>query len=578
MTIACLGIGVSSGVGIALGYAYRLHLGPTPVAPSCVPKQEIEAEVLRFGSAVAGAAAQLRSVRAQIPSTTPRDIIEFIDTHLLMLEDKVIAEGPIDLIRNKALSAEWALQLRRNELVNVFNKMADPYLRTRKDDIDHVVGRIQKLLSTEGEEEENDEKLAGHVALADELTPADAILLRQRGIVGFVTEFGGPMSHTAILARSLNIPAIVGARGSMQLLKHGEPLIVDAPHGVVLAGYDESTQRYFEKARDAAHSHYVSLQRLGSEPAVTRDGHHLELLANIELPEDVTIAKHNGAQGVGLFRTEFLYMNRSTPPSEDEHFEAYRAVVEGMAGAPVNIRTLDLGADKQVDSGTPIASINPALGLRAIRLCLKEPQLFRTQLRALLRVSALGPIRIMLPMLTNVWEAMQARALIEDCMHEMAADGVSFDPDVPIGGMIEIPAAALSATSFARHLDFLSIGTNDLIQYTLAIDRIDDEVNYLYDPTHPAVLRLIQKVILVGQTVQVPIEMCGEMAGDARFIPLLIGMGLRSFSMQPNSLLTAKEIVRECHYGELQERTRRLMQKLDEVDVDDVLAVFARDY
>ena len=576
MTIACLGIGVSSGVGIALGDAYRLHLGPTPVAASCVPKQQIEREVQRFTDAVVAAAAQLRSIRTQIPASTPPDIVEFIDTHLLMLEDKAIAEGPIDLIRGEALSAEWALQLRRDELVRVFEQMEDPYLRTRKNDVDHVVGRIQKQLNAE--EEEDYDRLTGRIALADELTPADAILLRHRGIVGFVTEYGGPMSHTAILARSLNIPAIVGARGSIQLLKHGEPLILDAPHGVVLAGYDEPTRHYFENARDAARSHYVSLQRLGREPAVTRDGQHLELLANIELPEDVEAARQNGAQGVGLYRTEFLYMNRPNPPSEDEHFEAYRTVVEGMAGAPVTIRTLDLGADKQVDGGGPIASINPALGLRAIRLCLKEPQLFRAQLRALLRVSALGSVRIMLPMLTNVWEAMQARALIEDCMHEMAAEGIPYDPDVPIGGMIEVPAAALAAESFARHLDFLSIGTNDLIQYTLAIDRIDDEVNYLYDPAHPAVLRLIQHVIHAGTKTRIPIGMCGEMAGDARFIPLLIGMGLNIFSMQPNSLLTAKETVRECHHGDLRDRMKRLMKKLDDADVDDVLASFAEDY
>ena len=575
MTIACLGIGVDSGIGVAIGNAYRLRLGPTTaVAPSCVPKQQIEKEVHRFTTAVTAAAAQLREIRDQIPASTPSDIVEFIDTHLLMLGDKAIAEGPIDLIRDAALSAEWALQLRRDALVRVFEEMTDPYLRTRKDDVDHVVGRIQKLLSAE--DDEDFDQLEGRVALADELTPADAILLGHRGVAGFVTEFGGPMSHTAILARSLNIPAIVGARGSMQLLKHGEPLILDARHGVVLAGFDTDTQRYFEDARDAVRSHYVSLRRLGPEPAVTRDGQHLELLANIELPEDVAMAKQNGAQGVGLYRTEFLYMNRPGPPGEDEHFEAYRAVVEGMNGAPVTVRTLDLGADKQAAAGMPVASATPALGLRAIRLCLKEPELCRTQLRALLRASALGPLRIMLPMLTNVWEAMQARALIEDCMHEMAADGIAFDPNVPIGGMIEVPAAALAAASFCRHLDFLSIGTNDLIQYTLAIDRIDDEVNYLYDPAHPAVLRLIQLVILAGQNSGIPIGMCGEMAGDVRFIPLLIGMGLRTFSMQPNSLLTVKETVRECHLGDLQRRITRLMKELDAADVDDVLATFAQ--
>ncbi len=541
-----------------------------------VEGRDQDAEVQRFRDAVTGAAAELRTIRARIPPNTPSDIVEFIDTHLLMLEDRAIAEGPVELIRAEGCSAEWALQQRRDALVQVFETMEDPYLRTRKDDVDHVVGRIQKLLLPAASTDEETEDLTGRIALAEDLTPADAILLRHRGIAGFVTEFGGPMSHTAILARSLGIPAIVGARGSTSCLKHGEPLILDARHGIVLANFEATALAHFQAAGAAAQVRIGALKRLRREPSVTRDGRQLQLLANIELPDDVVAACENGAEGVGLYRTEFLYMNRLSPPTEEEHFEAYHAVVAGMGNGPVTIRTLDLGADKQVDGGATLPCTNPALGLRAIRLCLKEPQLFRPQLRALLRVSAYGPIRIMLPMLTNIWEVLQARALIEDIMRELTAAGTPFDHTVPIGGMIEVPAAALTAAAFARHLDFLSIGTNDLIQYTLAIDRVDDAVNYLYDPAHPAVLRLIHNVISAGRAANINVGMGGEMAGDPRFIPLLVGMGLHSFSMQPHSLLDAKQVLRAAHAGRLEQQVAALMAGLDSSDAADLMAELPR--
>jgi phosphotransferase system enzyme I (PtsI) len=573
VTLACTGIGVSSGPGIAIGEAYRLQRGLVRVDPVWLGLHQIEAEVQRFREAVAGAADQLRAVRAQIRIHTTDDIVDFVDTHLLMLADKVIAEGPVELIRAEGCSAEWALQLRRDALVQIFEQMDDPYLRSRKDDVDHVIGRIQKLLLSEAAPDEESGDLSGRIALAEDLTPAEAVLLRHRGIAGLITEFGGPMSHTAILARSLGIPALVGARGSTTCLRHGEPLILDARNGVVLADFDAAILQHFESARAAAHAHAAGLRGLRHEPALTRDGRRLELLANVELPEDVATARDNGAEGVGLFRTEFLYMNRISPPSEEEHFEAYRAVLQGMGGLPVTIRTLDLGADKQTDGSALQGSPNPALGLRAIRLCLKEPALFRPQLRALLRVAALGPIRIMLPMLTNLWEVLQTRALIEDVARELAAEGQPFAADIPIGGMIEVPAAALAASSFARHLDFLSIGTNDLIQYTLAIDRVDDEVNYLYDPAHPAVLRLIAQVIGAGRAARISVGMCGEMAGDLRFIPLLIGMGLHSFSMQPNSLLGAKDLIRRADAAQLARETGQLLARLDELETDDLAAL-----
>jgi phosphotransferase system enzyme I (PtsI) len=497
-------------------------------------------------------------------------IEEFIDAHLLMLEDRALSEAPVELIQARGISAEWALQLQRNALVRVFEDIPDPYLRTRKDDVDHVVTTIQKLLHNErGTPVDN---LTDQIVIAEDLTPADIILLHHHGAIGFVTEYGGPMSHMAILARSLSMPAVVGARGSTKCLTHGETLILDSNDGVVLAGFDALIRRQYDRALVSEKNRATRLRRLRRQPAITKDGQRVKLFANIELADDVAAACENGAEGIGLYRTEFLYMNRREPPSEDEHYAAYCSVIEGLHGLPVTIRTLDLGADKQLESGDTIASVNPALGLRAIRLCLKEPQLFRPQIRAILRASSLGPVRIMLPMLTNVWEVMQARAVIEDMMRELDIQGIAYAPDVPIGGMIEVPAAALAAASFARHLDFLSIGTNDLIQYALAIDRVDDEVNYLYDPTHPAVLKLLQTTIAAGQRANVEVGMCGEMAGDERFIPILIGMGLRSLSMHPDALSRVKAVIRRANAKTLGKRVDNFMRDVDSMDsTEDVI-------
>jgi phosphotransferase system enzyme I (PtsI) len=425
----------------------------------------------------------------------------------------------------------------------VFEQIDDTYLRTRRDDVDHVVNRITRILLECQEAPLGD--LGGRIVLAEDLAPADVILMKNQGISGFVTDYGGPMSHTAILARSLGIPAIVGTRGATDCLRHGEQIVLDAGNGVLLADCDDVTLAYFEGRRCAKLQRNEQLRLKRSEPAVTRDGELLSIEANIELADDVNQAFANAASGIGLYRTEFLYMNRDTPPTEDEHYAAYRAVVEGMQGRPVTIRTLDLGADKQ-PGGTShaAASTNPAMGLRAIRLCLKEPQLFRPQVRAILRASAHGPVKLMLPMLTSVWEIKQVRGIITQSMRQLDNAGIAFDRDIPVGGMIEVPAAALHAEAFAHELDFLSIGTNDLIQYTLAIDRVDDELTYLYDPSHPAVLRLIRLVIDAGKRTGVPVSMCGEMAGDTGFLPLLLGMGLRSFSMQPAAILDIRELGR----------------------------------
>ena len=562
MTVQLSGIGVSRGV--AIGRAYLLQRDEPEVLEYAIPEELVPDEVARFERAVVTARRQLRKIRERIPKDTQPDIASFIDTHLLMLEDSTLTVAPAHLIRNQHCNAEWALKLQRDALTQVFDQMNDPYLRTRRDDVAHVVARIQRiLLDKNGEHAETvGESLQGRILVADDLTPADTVLMQHEGIAAFVTEYGGPLSHTAILARSLRIPAVVGARNARRYLQADESIIVDGRQGVIIGGADKSLFDHYRERQDEERRYQRGLSRLKSKPAVTRDGRVVHLQANIELPSDVGTVRQVKAEGVGLYRTEFLYMNREDTPDEEEQLERYLEVVKALKGLPLTIRTLDLGGDKEVDGARQGGRLctNPALGLRAIRLCLKDPALFRPQVRAILRAAAHGSIRMMVPMLSNSQELFQTLALIEETKRDLHREGHAFDPKLPVGGMIEVPAAALSAPFFARHLDFLSIGTNDLIQYTLAIDRIDDEVNYLYDPLHPAVLRLIRMVIEAGTRAGISVAMCGEMAGDPRYTRLLLGLGLTEFSMQPASILEIKRIVNDSDVEPLSRLARRLLR------------------
>ena len=560
MSLWLSGIGVSRGIAIAR--VQKLHGGDLEIPEYSVPAAELETEVTRFREAQAQALAQLRLVRGQIPRGTPGDIAAFIDTHLLMLEDRSLTDTTILHIRQSAINAEAALRRSRDALISVFEQMEDPYLRTRRDDVEHVVGRILRVL-TKTERELPPASGAGAepmIIVADDITPADIILLSQQSVLAFVTEYGGPLSHTAILARSLAIPAVVGLHGARRLLREGEWVIVDGEQGHVLADPDDKALAHYRQKRSQQLVDRQQLQLLRDEPAISLDGVCIRLLANIELPEDAKEAAANGAEGVGLYRTEFLFMNRKDLPSEDEQYAAYARVVAAVRG-PITIRTLDLGADKQVDSGNrpgPTPN-NPALGLRAIRLCLKEPALFRSQVRALLRAAVHGRVQIMLPMISSLPEFRQARALIDECRLALKREGHAIPERVPVGAMIEVPAAAIAAPLLAREVDFFSIGTNDLIQYTLAIDRVDDEVNYLYDPLHPAVLQLIHLTIQAGRAARIPVSMCGEMAGDARYTRLLLGLGLTEFSMHPSSVLEVKRAVRASDARSLGEIAGRLL-------------------
>ncbi len=546
MALLLNGMGVSR--GIAIGPVYILHRNQHEIVEQKIDKKNIAKEVKRFKTAHRTAKKQLQKIGKDIPSESPDDISTFIETHLLMLDDTMMSSSPIEIIKQNQCNAEWALKLQTDAIVKVFQSMDDPYIATRQDDVKHVFNHIMEALVTGGKSQSVDasEKWKDRIVIADDLTPADTMIMQHAGVAGFVTEMGGPLSHTAILARSLNIPAIVGLSDARLYLNRGESLVIDGSSGLVLAEPDDLSIDHFHKRQRAMRRKTKELRKLNDAKSRAKSGENITLLANIEVEDDLKHLRKINAAGVGLYRTEFLYLQENKIPNEEEHYKTYVRVIRALRGAPLTIRTVDLGADKEIDAVTlgPLAH-NPAMGLRGIRLCLHDPALIVPQLRAILRASAKGPIKIMFPMLTTVSELLQAKQLLETTKEALRSKGIKFDEKIPVGGMIEVPAAAISASHFAEHLDFLSIGTNDLIQYTLAIDRIDDQVNYLYDPLNPAVLSLIKMIIDAGNKHKIPVTMCGEMAGNPSYTRVLLGLGLREFSMPPNSILEIKNVLRQ---------------------------------
>ncbi len=560
MALIVSGIGVSR--GIAIGNVHLLNRGGAPeVFERKLEEHEVASEVERFQGAVDEATNQLRSIRDTIPEDAPKDVASFIDSHILMVKDSMLRKVPIEIIQEQLCNAEWALKQQLDKVVSVFEQMEDAYLRTRINDVEHVINLIQQILKDQQfTVQMKSQPLKGSIIVADDLTPADTVVMQNQNIAGFITEQGGPLSHTAILARSLGIPAVVGIQRARSLLQQEEKIIIDGADGMVLAGIDENTIKKFRQKQREQKDARRKLNSLRNISAKTRDGQRISLQANIELAEDVNALKLSGADGVGLYRTEFLYIDRDLPADEAEQYSAYRKVVRTLKGKPLTIRTLDLGAEKEFDPDYqgPLTQ-NPALGLRAIRRSLKDTELFIQQLRAILRASAFGPVRILLPMITSYIELVQSLSLLDQAKRELKSEGYDYDPDILVGAMIEVPAAALSATIFAKQLDFFSIGTNDLIQYTLAIDRIDDQVNYLYDPLHPAVLKLIHLTLQAGRKAKIPVAMCGEMAGDPRYTRLLLGMGLQEFSAHPSNLLEIKQIINRSKISELESPTKKIL-------------------
>ena len=560
MAIAFVGLGVSK--GIVIGPASPLRYGQPEVPHYILPSHTIDDEVARFQTALTTARQQLQAIKARIPAQAPSEIAQFIETHLLMLEDEALSNTPATLIREQQCNAEWALQQQEEALLRVFDDMADAYLKTRRDDVVHAVKRIQQILLSGGlgHELATQESHHSRVVLASDLSPAELVLLHHQGVAAIVTERGGPLSHLAILARSLDLPAVVGIHDIEYRVQENETLVVDGDRGVVLCELEESALAYYRQRRRQEIDTQAVYVHTRQQACVTLDGIRIKLLANIEQPQDTGQLEGLNHNGIGLYRTEFLFMNRESLPDEEEQYQAYLQVVEAMQGKPVTIRSLDLGADKAMAGDTHTdASASNALGLRAIRLCLKENDLFKPQLRAILRASAHGPVKLLIPMLSTMNEVQQVLGMIRSIKAELHGEGHDFDGQMPVGAMIEVPAAAVCADCFANALDFLSIGTNDLIQYTLAADRIDDSVNHLYDPLHPAVLRLIANTITAGQQLATPVSLCGEMAADSRYTRLLLGMGLCEFSMPANRLLEIKHVINNSELEKLQPLTRKLL-------------------
>jgi phosphotransferase system enzyme I (PtsI) len=537
--------GIPVSRGIAIGRAYLIAPAALDVDHYLIEPAEIDGEIARFRAALLAVQQELDVLRADLAVDAPSEMGAFLNVHLMILNDAMLVQETVDLIRTRRYNAEWALTEQLERISRHFDDIEDAYLRERKADVQQVVERVLKALAGA-----SPAALHGRcdemIVVAHDIAPADMLQFKKQTFQGFVTDLGGRTSHTAIVARSLGIPAAVGVQQASTLIRQDDLIIVDGDHGIVIVDpapivLEEYTYRQSEMALERR-----KLQRLKFSPTQTLCGAKIKLCANIELPEDAQAALDAGATGIGLFRTEFLFMNhKDRLPEEDEQFDAYRRAVELMNGLPVTIRTIDVGADKPLDSygggdGYETAA-NPALGLRAIRWSLSEPQMFLTQLRAILRASAFGTVKILIPMLAHAREIDQTLDLLREAKRQLDDAGLAYDANVEVGAMIEIPAAALALPLFLKRLDFLSIGTNDLIQYTLAIDRSDNAVADLYDPLHPAVLQLIAHTLREAKCAGVPVSVCGEMAGDPALTRLLLGMGLTEFSMHPSQLLVVKQ-------------------------------------
>ena len=566
MSFTLHGLPVSG--GIAIGQAHLISQATLEVSHLLIPPRLVDKEIVRFETA-------LESVRAEfatLKTTTAHaltDIRAFVDLHLMILSDPELSEVPKQIIRDRRCNAEWAIVQQMEFLVEQFEKIDDTYLRERSYDVRQVVERVVRELAGHhdhaGSRFGRGVKGENLIVVAHDLSPADVMAFKDQNFSSFITDVGGATSHTAILSRGMGIPAVLGLHNARQLIRGKETLIVDGTRGVVIVNPDRRILEEYQIKKSQFEIERAKLKLLKTARATTLDKVKIDLLANIEGPEKVTIALESGAEGVGLFRTEFIFLGRGDMPGEEEQFEAYRKVVKGMEGRPVTIRTFDLGNDKNLHTELSVERKreNPALGLRSIRLSLAEPKSFLAQLRAILRASKYGKVKILIPMLSHALQIDQTLAMLEQAKSSLRGEKVAFDESIEIGGMIEVPAAALAIGPFLRRLDFLSIGTNDLIQYTLAIDRSDEQVASLYEPLHPAVLMLLAHIIGSSERAGVPVSMCGELAGDPHMTRLLLGMGLRQFSMFPAQIPEVKQKIKQSDISELTPVVRRIL-KLEE--------------
>ena len=563
MSFTLHGLAVSS--GIAIGQAHLISQATLEVSHLRIAPRMIDKEVARFEAAIDQVRREFEALKVGMEGS-PTDIGAFINLHLMILADPELSEEPKKIIRERRCNAEWAIVQQMEVLVAQFEKIDDAYLRERSYDVRQVVERVVRELSGKpGHAAVKPRTAKGEalIVVAHDLSPSDVMAFKDQHFAAFVTDVGGATSHTAILARGMGIPAVLGLHNARALIRDKETIIVDGTRGVIIVNPDQRILEEYALKKSQLEIERSKLKLLKTARATTLDRVKIDLMANIEEPSDVGAVLESGADGVGLFRTEFIFLGRGDMPSEEEQFEAYRKVVKGMQGRPVTIRTFDLGNDKNMHSDEAMADRkrdNPALGLRSIRLSLADPQSFLAQLRAILRVSRFGKVKILIPMLSHASQIDQTLALLEQAKSSLRGEKIAFDEDVEIGGMVEVPAAALAVGMFLRRMHFLSIGTNDLIQYTLAIDRADEQVANLYDPLHPAILMLLGHVIGTAEKVGMPVSMCGEMAGDPRLTRLLLGMGLRHFSMFPAQIPAVKQKIKQTDIGEITPIVRRILR------------------
>ncbi len=564
MSFTLHGLGVSG--GIAIGQAHLLSQATLEVSHLVIPPRMVEKEVSRFETAVAQVRTELAAMKIG-KENSPTDIGAFIDLHMMLLADPELSEVPKQIIRERRCNAEWAIVQQMEVLVTQFDQIDDIYLRERSFDVRQVVERVVRELvgrsSHSGVKVPKGAKGETLIVVGHDLSPSDVMAFKDQHFASFVTDVGGATSHTAILARGMGIPAVLGLHNARALIRDKETIIVDGTSGVLIVNPDARVLEEYVLKQSQIEIERSKLKLLKSTRATTLDRVKIEPLANIEGPSDVAAALESGAEGVGLFRTEFIFLGRGDMPSEEEQFEAYRKAVKAMDGKPITIRTFDLGNDKNQHSDEVSVDrkrVNPALGLRSIRLSLAEPKSFQAQLRAILRVSKLGDVKILVPMLSHAQQIDQTLAAVEQAKSSLRGESIAFDENILVGGMVEVPAAALAIGPFLRRLDFLSIGTNDRIQYTLAIDRADEQVSYLYDPLHPAVLMLLSHIISSADKANIPVSMCGEMAGDPKLTRLLLGLGLRQFSMFSSQIPAFKQRVKQSDISEITPLVKRILR------------------
>jgi phosphotransferase system enzyme I (PtsI) len=577
MSIAIHGIGL--GGGIAIGNAYILDKYLDDATLHLVEDKEIEAEVKRFEEALIKTRRELEGLRNDIPRDAPAELGAFLSLSIMMLGDSQISQMPIKIIRNEACNVEWALKLQADSLTHQFDQMQDEYLKERKYDVIQVLERIFKNLSGNRFEWGVAGKIEHGILVTHDLSPADMIHFKNSNFAGFITEVGSLTSHTAIVGRNLNIPSLVSANNARQLIRDNELIIVDGVQGVLIINPEPLVLKEYRKLQQKWLSSKEKLRQIRKNQPLTIDGVNVELQANIENVDDVDDVKYNYANGIGLFRSEFLFLNTEHIATEEEQFIAYKQVAQEMRHYPVTIRTADLGADKNPSWNLEHhnEAINPALGLTGIRLSLVEHNFFKTQLRAILRASHYGNIQVMFPMVSSSQELKQAINHLNYAKDELSEEGISFNTNIKIGAMIEVPSSAIAIKSILALVDFVSIGTNDLIQYLLAIDRNDEAVNYLYNPLHPAVLKIIHHVIKACNKAKVTVAICGEMAGDAKLTRLLLGMGLRKFSMYSSNLLNIKNVVLNTNLSEIMPLVNKILRSENLEKIEEYLSTLNQD-